>query len=391
VLVRFFYSLRAQGLKVSPQQFLTLALGMGKGLHGQTLQGFYHLARCTLLTTETDFDKFDQVFTAFFEGVDLAALKVEDQFFDWLRRAAEGEVPHLSPEEQALFDAMGIEELEKMFRDLLDEQKEAHDGGTRFIGTGGSSPFGHSGAPRPGFRIGGSSRNRRAMQVAEQRRYRDYRNDRILDIRQYSVALRKLRHFGRSRGEEQVDIDATIEATGRQAGELEVVVRRPLEPSMRVILLMDVGGTMDPFVHQVEALFSAASQASHFKEFRALYFHNCVYGKVYRDARFREQVLLADLFRGTSKDYRLIVVGDAMMAPYELVGSRHSLFFGVQESEKGWESLKALRERYPHSVWLNPEPVKYWHGETLQAISQLFPMYSLTLDGLEEAIRALRH
>jgi hypothetical protein len=160
---------------------------------------------------------------------------------------------------------------------------------------------------------------------------------------------------------------------------------------MRVILLMDVGGTMDPFVHQVEALFSAASQASHFKEFRALYFHNCVYGKVYRDARFREQVLLADLFRGTSKDYRLIVVGDAMMAPYELVGSRHSLFFGVQESEKGWESLKALRERYPHSVWLNPEPVKYWHGETLQAISQLFPMYSLTLDGLEEAIRALRH
>lgn len=391
MLVRFFYSLRAHGMKVSPQQFLTLAQGVSKGLHGQTLTGFYHLARCTLLTSETDFDRFDQVFTAFFEGVDLAAAQIEDQFFEWLRRAAEGEIPHLTPEEQALFDAMSYPELEKMFRELLDEQKEAHNGGTRFIGTKGSSAFGHSGAPRPGFRVGGSSRNRRAMQVAEQRRYRDYRNDRILDVRQYSVALRKLRHFGRSLGEEEVDIDATIEATGRQAGELEVVLRRPLEPTMRVILLMDVGGTMDPFVHQVEALFSAASQASHFKEFRAFYFHNCVYGKVYKDARFREKMLLGELFRSTSKDYRLIVVGDAMMAPYELIGSRHSLFFGAPESERGWDSLKALRERYPHSVWLNPEPVKYWHGETLTAISQLFPMHSLTMEGLEEAIRELRH
>lgn len=391
MLVRFFYSLRAHGMKVSPQQFLTLAQGVSRGLHGQTLLGFYHLARCTLLTSETDFDRFDQVFTAFFEGVDLAATEIEDQFFEWLRRAADGEIPHLTPEEQALFDAMSYPELEKMFRELLDEQKEAHDGGTRFIGTKGSSAFGHSGAPRPGFRVGGSSRNRRAMQVAEQRRYRDYRNDRILDVRQYSVALRKLRHFGRSLGEEEVDIDATIEATGRQAGELEVVLRRPLEPSMRVILLMDVGGTMDPFIHQVEALFSAASQASHFKEFRAFYFHNCIYGKVYKDARFRDKLPLAELYRSTNKDYRLIVVGDAMMAPYELVGSRHALFFGQPEAERGWDSLKSLRDRYPRSVWLNPEPVKYWYGETLNAISQLFPMFSLSMEGLEEAIRELRH
>ena len=391
MLVRFFYMLRAQGLKVSPQQFLTMAEGMSKGLHGQTLMGFYHLARCTLMTSETDFDRFDQVFTAFFAGVDLAALEIEDQFFDWLRRAAEGEIPHLTPEQQALFDAMSYPELEQMFRELLDEQKDAHNGGTRFIGTGGSSAFGHSGAPRPGFRVGGSSRNRRAMQVAENRRYRDYRSDRMLDVRQYSVALRKLRRFGRSLGEEQVDIDATIEATGRQAGELEVVVRRPLEPSMRVILLMDVGGTMDPFVAQVEALFTAASQASHFKELRAFYFHNCIYGKVFKDARFRERVTLGELFGSTSRDYRLIVVGDAMMAPYELVGSRQSLFFGPPESERGWDSLKALRERYPHAVWLNPEPLRYWYGETLTAISQLFPMYGLTLDGLDEAIRDLRH
>ena len=391
MLVRFFYLLRSAGLRVSPQQLMTLAEGMAKGLHDQSLSGFYHLARCTLLTSETDFDRLDQAFTAFFDGVDLAAAQIEDQFLEWLRQAAQGEVPELTPEQRAFFESLDYEELEKMFRELLDEQDERHDGGSRFIGTGGTSPFGHSGAPRPGFRLGGPGRHRRAMQVAEQRSYRDYRNDRILDVRQFSVALRKLRQFGREFGKDELDIDATIEATGRQAGELEVVCRRPLEPSMRVILLMDVGGTMDPFVHQVEALFSAASQASHFREFHAYYFHNCVYGKVYKDARFRDKLALSDLYRATDRQYRLIVIGDAMMAPYELVASRHAIFFGAPEAERGWESLSSLRERYPHSVWLNPEPVRYWYGETLKAISELFPMYPLTIDGLEEAIGVLRH
>lgn len=390
MLVAFFYSLRRQGIKVSPQQLLTLAEALRRGLHGQTLSGFYHLARCTLLTSETDFDRFDQLFSAFFEGVELEAIAIEDKFFEWLKRAAAGDIAELTAEQQALFDAMSYPELEKMFRELLEEQKEAHDGGSRFIGTGGISPFGHSGAPRPGIRVGGPGRNRRALRVAGERRYREYRDDRMLDIRQFSVALRKLRRFGQSLGEEEVDIDATIEATGRQAGELDVVVRRPLEPSMRVILLMDVGGTMDPFVHQVEALFSAASQASHFKEFRAFYFHNCVYGKVYEDAGFRRAVALTELYRCSSKEYRLIVIGDAMMAPYELVGSRHSLFFGAPESEHGWTSLTSLREHYPHSAWLNPEQASYWYGETLTAIRRLFPMYSLTLEGLEAAIRELR-
>lgn len=382
--------LRSQGLKVSPGQFLTFSDGLKRGLHGQTLMGFYHLARCTLLTSETEFDRFDQTFTAFFANVDLVATEIEDKFFEWLRRAADGQIPDLTEEQRALFDAMNFPELERMFRDLLAEQKEEHHGGTRFIGTGGSSPFGHSGAARPGFRVGGPGGNRRALQVAEERRYREYRQDRILDIRQFSVALRKLRHFGRSFGQEELDIDATIEATSRQGGELDLVERRPLEPAMRVLLLMDVGGTMDPFIEQVEALFSAAGQASHFREFRPYYFHNCVYGKVYTDARFREAVSLQDLFRTTSRDYRLIVLGDAMMAPYELVASKYSLFYGPVEGEKGWESLRALRERFPRSVWLNPEPVKYWHGETLNQIAKLFPMHSLTLDGLEEAIRDLR-
>lgn len=390
MLIRFFYMLRSQGLKVSPGQFLTFSDGLKQGLHGQTLTGFYHLARCTLLTSETEFDRFDQTFTAFFENVELAAAEIEDKFFDWLREAAEGQIPDLTEEQRALFESMSFPELEKMFRDLLEEQKEAHDGGTRFIGTGGSSPFGHSGAARPGFRIGGPGRNRRALQVAQERRYREYRQDRMLDIRQFSVALRKLRHFGRAFGAEELDVDATIAATSRQGGELDLVERRPLEPAMRVILLMDVGGTMDPFIQQVEALFSAASQASHFREFRPYYFHNCIYGKVYTDARFRTAVPLLDLFRATSRDYRLIVLGDAMMAPYELIASKYSLFYGAPESEKGWESLKALRERFPRSVWLNPEPVKYWYGETLTQISRLFPMHSLTLDGLEEAIRDLR-
>lgn len=390
MLIRFFFALRAVGLKPAVQQLLTLSEALKKGLHGQTLDGFYHLARCTLLSDVADFDRFDQVFSAFFAGVEQAAVELKDTLFDWLRRVHEGEVPQLTPEEQALFEKMDFAELDKMFRELLDEQDDQHHGGSKWIGSGGRSAFGHSGAARPGFRIGGQGRHRRALQVAQERRFRDYRHDRMLDIRQYSVALRKLRNFGREEGEEVLDIDATIEATTRQGGELELVERRPRQPTMRVILLMDVGGTMDPFIHQVEALFSAASQASHFREFRAYYFHNCVYGKVFEEASFQTAVPLSELFRTSNKSYRLVIVGDAMMAPYELVASKYSFYFGPPQEERGWDSLVSLKERYPRVAWLNPEPEKYWHGRTLQQIRTLFPMFSLTLDGLEEAIERLR-
>lgn len=390
MLIRFFYALREVGLRPGVQQLLTLAEALGRGLHGQTLDGFYYLARCTLISDVANFDMFDRVFSAFFAGVEQAALELESTLFDWLKKVQDGEVPELTAEERALFEKMDFEELDRMFRELLQEQDEEHHGGSKWIGTGGRSAFGHSGAPRPGFRVGGQSRNRRALQVAGERRFQDYRHDRMLDIRQYSVALRKLRHFGRVEGEEVLDIDATIEATSRLGGELDLVERRPKHPTMRVLLLMDVGGTMDPFVHQVEALFSAASQASHFREFRAFYFHNCVYGKVFKDAAFREPVALSDLFRSTDRSYRLVMVGDAMMAPYELVANKYSLYFGPPQTDRGWDSLVALRERYPRSVWLNPEPEKYWHGQTLQQIKTLFPMHCLSLDGLEEAISLLR-
>lgn len=390
MLLKFFYSLRAAGLKPSPQQLLTLASALKKGLHGQSLTGFYHLSRCTLMTSERDFDRFDLVFSNFFAGVEQAALEIEESFFEWLQQAALGTLPEITDEQRALFEKTDFSELERMFRELLAEQKEAHNGGNRFIGTGGSSPFGHSGVARPGFRVGGSSKNRRALQVAQSRRFRDYRHDQTLDIRQFSMALRRLRRFGRTDGQVELDIDATISETSRQGGELALVERRPKKPTMRVILLMDVGGTMDPFVAQVEALFSAASQASHFRELRAYYFHNCMYGKVFRDAAFTDPISLPDLFHQTDKSYRLIVVGDAMMAPYELVASKHSLFFGSRIQERGWDSLLALRDRYPHSTWLNPEPEKYWYGETLHQIRKLFPMHALTLDGLEEAIKGLR-
>lgn len=390
MLIRFFYALRTVGLRPTIQQLLTLAEATKRGLHGQTLDGFYFLARCTLISDVSDYDTFDRVFSAFFAGVEEVAQEIHDTLFEWLKRAHLGKIPELTPEERAFFESFDFDELDRMFRELLKEQEGEHHGGSRWIGTGGSSPFGHSGAARPGFRIGGESRHRRALQVAEQRRYQEYRRDRMLDIRQYAVALRKLREFGREEGLEQLDVEATIDATSRLGGELEIVERKPRHPTMRVILLMDVGGTMDPFVHQVEALFSAASQASHFLEFRAFYFHNCVYGKVYKDAAFREPISLTEIFRTTGPVYRLIVVGDAMMAPYELIGSKYSYHFAPPSSERGWESLVALRERFPHSVWLNPEPEHYWYGETLTHIRRLFPMFCLTLDGLEEAIAKLR-
>ena len=338
MLIRFFYALRAFGLRPGIQQLLTLAEGMKRGLHGQTLDGFYHLARCTLMSDVSQFDQFDQVFSAFFAGVEAARAEIHDALFDWLKKVQEGEIPELSAEEKTMFEGMDFQELDKMFQELLREQNEEHHGGSKWIGTGGRSAFGHSGAARPGIRVGGEGRHRRALQVAGDRRFKEYRKDRILDIRQYSVALRKLRHFGRDEGEETLDIDETIAATTRQGGELELVELRERKPTMRVILLMDVGGTMDPFIHRVEGLFSAASQASHFREFRAYYFHNCVYGKVYEDARFRRPLALSDLFRSSNKSYRLIVVGDAMMAPYELVADKHSLYWGTpSHEERGWD------------------------------------------------------
>jgi uncharacterized protein with von Willebrand factor type A (vWA) domain len=266
------------------------------------------------------------------------------------------------------------------------EQDGPHFGGNKWIGTGGTSPFGHSGAAREGIRVGGAGSNRSAIHVAGSRRYRGYRDDVALDVRQMAVALRKLRAFAREGAAQELDLDGTIDATAKNAGELEIVLRPPRRSNTRVILLMDVGGSMDPYAHLVSRLFTAAKKATHFKELRSYYFHNCVYGRVYEDASFTKPVRVRDLLAECGPHYKLIVVGDALMAPYELLAAGGALDLDDDNKIEGIVWLMMLEDHFERSCWLNPEPRKYWGGNTIEYVARIFEMFPLTLEGLGEAV-----
>ena len=389
MFVPFLYELRKRKVPVGTTEAVQLARALEAGLHGASLDGFYHVARAILIHSEAHLDAFDEAFASHFRGVEAAALKVHEELLEWLREAIEREGA-LTPEEAALGEALDLEELRKLFEERLREQKERHDGGNKWIGTGGTSPFGHSGrAHQPGIRVGGPGGGRSAVQVADARKYRPYRSDLSLDVRQMQVALRKLRAFEREGGEEELDLEGIIDATAKNAGELDVVTRPPRRPSTRVVLLMDVGGSMDPYIHTVSRLFSAASKASHFKDFRAYYFHNCVYGRVYRTDRFDDPVLVRDLLAECGKHYKLIVVGDALMAPYELMSPGGAIDPSEGERLEGIRWLQRLADHFEKSAWLNPETPQYWHGNTIEIVRQVFPMYPLTLEGLGEAVTHL--
>jgi uncharacterized protein with von Willebrand factor type A (vWA) domain len=277
--------------------------------------------------------------------------------------------------------------VRRLFEERLREQKERHDGGSYWIGTGGTSPFGRGGYHPSGMRVGpAGGAGRGAMKSADARRYRPYRSDVVLDIRNLEVALRKLRAFAREGGAPEIDVEATIDATAKNAGELEVVTHPPRRPNTRVILMMDVGGSMDPYAGLLSQIFSAAKRATHWKELRTYYFHNCVYGKVYRTERFDEPVRVRDLIAECGKHYKLVMVGDALMAPYELLGTYGE---SLEDRIAGIAWLAELRGHFERSVWLNPEHPSGWGGSTIEAIASVFPMYPLTLEGLGEAVGEL--
>jgi uncharacterized protein len=384
MFIPFLYELRARKVPVGTQEALALAEALSWGLHDSSLDGFYNVARSLLVHSETQLDAFDQAFAKTFKGAQVAALEIHAQLLEWLKEA-QGRRPELTDEERALLDGLDREALEKLFEQRLREQTERHDGGNKWIGTGGRSPFGHSGAARPGIRVGGQGGNRSAFQVADARFFREYRGDLVLDGRQLSVALRKLRAFAREGAPDELDLDETIEKTAKNLGDLEVVVRPPRRSNTRVLLLMDVGGSMDPHAETASRLFTAAKKATHFRELRTYYFHNCIYGKVYKTAQLREPVSLAELFAETNRTWKLIVVGDALMAPWELM-ERSGWNDGDAE---GVVWLMRLREVFPQSVWLNPEPQSGWFQTTIEVVKKVFPMYPLTLTGLGEAVDQL--
>lgn len=381
----FIYALRDRGVKVGTAEAIALAEALKAGLHDSSLDGFYHVARSLLIHREGDLDDFDQAFLKVFRGIEVEAKEIKDELLDWLREAIQRE--ELTEEERALIEHLDPEELERMFNERLNEQKERHDGGNRWIGTGGTSPFGHSGkAARPGFRVGGPGGGRSAIKTADARLYQGYREDLTLDVRQMQIALRKLRTFARAGGDEELDLEGTIAATARNAGELEVVTQPPRRPNTRVILMMDVGGSMDPFMLLCSRLFSAAKKSTHFKELKTYYFHNCVYGHVYETERFTDPVRVSDLIHEHGSHYKLIMVGDALMAPYELFSPGGAIRLSDEERIEGIAWLGRLQKHFRRSCWLNPEPEKYWRGNTIEAIAQVFDMYQLTLEGLGEAM-----
>ncbi len=383
----FFYLLRKAGLPVTTREWLTFVEAMAKGLVAADLHRFYALARATLVKSEKHYDTFDQCFAHFFVGSELP-VALKSALDEWL--AAPIPPPQLSPEELAMLERYGLDELREMFEARMREQTERHDGGSRWIGTGGTSPFGHGGQNPQGIRVGGGGGNRSAVQVAAQRRFRDYRTDVVLDVRQLGLALRKLRRLGRDGVPEEVDIDATIDATARNAGDLEIAFRPPRHNKLKVLLLMDVGGSMDPFAQLVSRLFTAAHKATHFREFHAFYFHNCVYERVYETGRLTKGMPTVELMRWLQPQTRIIWVGDAHMAPYELTAEWGAIDHTHANPLTGLEWLKRVRAHFTHQAWLNPIQRRFWGHPTISMVSDVFPMHELTLAGLGDAIDALR-
>lgn len=387
IFLSFFYALRARGLKVTPTQWLTLVEALALGLHGSSLMGFYSVARSILAKDESELDEFDVAFAAHFQGIEAPVKAIEDDVREWLESPI---APYeIDPAWRKVLDEVDVDALRAELERRLAEQKERHDGGSRWVGTGGTSPFGHSGYHPGGIRVGGEHRLGSAVQVAAERRYREHRRDLVLDTRQFGVALRKLRALRREGPREELDVEATIDRTAREGGEIQLVFEPPRENSLSLLLAMDVGGSMDPFRRLTSLLFSAAHGARHFRRFEHVYFHNCVYECVFADASFRDAIPLRELFGQFDRETRLVFVGDAHMYPGELLRPYGAINWYEQNEQPGVHYLERIADHFPHAAWLNPMDERWWGAPSIGIVGRLFPMYPLTVQGVERLAREL--
>lgn len=390
----FFYLLRQRGLNVSLNEWMTLMEALDKGLSGASLTKFYYLCRAILVKSETDFDKFDGAFLEFFKDIEFTD-ELPKELLDWLENPKETPGNSFDMERAMKNQHLSADQIQKMFLERLEEQKEEHNGGSYWVGTGGVSIFGNSGYSPKGIRVGGQSRHRVAMQVAGERKFRDFRNDNILDTRQFQMAFRRLRQFSSTIDAEKTefDIDGTIKETCNNAGSLKIVYKKPRRNTVKVLLLMDSGGSMDYYSRMCSALFQAASKSSHFKDLQVFYFHNCIYSRVYTDPtlRYNETIDTNWILNNLSSEYKVIIVGDAMMEPSELLeGSYYN--YGVRDEIPGIEWLTRFKEKYPHIVWLNPAKRPSWSNywsRTYDILNKEFHMYPLTIENLEQALKKL--
>jgi len=392
MLIDFFYTLRAAKLPVSVKEFLMLLEAMQANVVGPqsdacSMDDFYYLSRTALIKDEKHFDKFDKAFGAYFKGVEMLTDFAADVPMEWLKKILENE---LTPEQKAAIEKMGWDELMETLKKRLEEQKERHEGGSKWIGTGGTSPFGNSGYNPQGIRIGVKGGNKSAVKVWDQRAYQDYDDSIELGTRNIKVALRRLRRFAREGAEDEFDLDNTIRSTAANAGYLDIKMRPERHNNVKLLLLMDVGGTMDEHVSRVEELFSAVK--GEFKHLEFFYFHNCVYDFLWKNnrRRFAEKFDTWDVIRKYNKDHKLVFVGDATMSPYEILQPGGSVEYNNEEAGAEW--IQRLTHAYPKFAWINPEPLGVWqYRQSISIIQQLVSnrMFPLTLKGLEDAMRML--
>ena len=406
MLLDFLYTLRSAKLPVSVKEFLTLLEALQKGVvgpnaepaqtdtfgeaysSGYKIDDFYYLSRAALVKDEKHYDKFDRAFAAYFKGVEMIADFTKEVPLEWLRKNLELQ---LSPEELAKIEKMGWDELMETLKKRFEEQKERHEGGSKWIGTGGTSPFGAFGQNPQGIRIGqDKSRNRSAVKVWDQRAYKDYDDTQELGTRNIKVALRRLRKFAREGNDFELDLDDTIRSTAANAGYLDIKMIPERHNNVKVLLLMDVGGTMDDHIARVEELFSATK--TEFKHLEFYYFHNCPYDFMWKNnrRRYAEKFATWDIIRKYNKDYKLIFVGDATMSPYEILQPGGSVEYNNEEAGAEW--LQRLTHTFPKFAWINPEPQGVWqYRQSIAVIQQLMSnrMFPLTLKGLEDAMRMM--
>jgi uncharacterized protein with von Willebrand factor type A (vWA) domain len=389
MFLTFFTELRAAKVPVTLREYLTLLEALDRDLADKKMEDFYFLARACLVKDERNIDKFDRVFAHVFRGVESLgqALEAAEIPEEWLRKLAER---YLTEEEKRQIEALGWEKLLETLRERLREQKGRHQGGSKWIGTAGTSPYGAYGYNPEGVRIGqDGNRNFRAVKVWDRREFRDFDDDVELGVRNMRVALRRLRRFARTGAPEELDLDGTIRETA-QKGYLDVKLRPERRNAVKVLLFLDVGGSMDWHVEKAEELFSAARLE--FKHFEHFYFHNCPYERVWKEnrRRFDEVTPTLDVIRTYPSDYRVVFVGDASMSPYEILMPGGSVEHWNEEPGQAW--MERLLAHFPKAVWLNPVPAKHWdYTHSIGVMRRIVQnrMFPLTLEGIDRAMREL--
>jgi uncharacterized protein with von Willebrand factor type A (vWA) domain len=389
MFTQFLADLRKAGVPASLREHLILLDALQAGLANFSTEDFYHLARASLVKDERYFDRFDRVFAKTFAGIiPEPGVEPVDLPEDWLRKLAE---KFLTPEERAKLEAMGWDKLLETLKQRLEEQKGRHQGGSKWIGTAGTSPFGAYGEHVEGVRIGQhESRHRRAVKVWDKRDFQNLDGDAALNSRSIKLALRRLRRFARTGAPTELDLSGTIRSTAAKGGLLDIQMRPERRNAVKVLLLLDIGGSMDDHVKASAELFSAVR--SEFKHLETFYFHNCLYERVWRDNRRRLETTIPTwrLLHGYGPDWRVVIVGDATMSPYEIVNPGGSVEHWNEESGQVW--MQRLLQTFPHAVWLNPKPEAFWiYGDSLSLLRRMMGdrMYPLTLRGLDKAMAAL--